>query len=136
MAITDVLAQSSVLPSAGARATASVAIMPLPPTRFSTTNCWPNASLRREAASRPITSILPPAANGTSTFAGRCGHTCASADPAASMANATRDTVRKKIMKLHRRQRVGWAKRPWRPATRRVTEAVARTPSSPRHSSR
>jgi hypothetical protein len=77
MAMTEVLAQSSVLPSAGERATASVAMMPLPPTRFSTTNCWPNASLRREAASRPITSILPPAANGTRTFTGRCGQFCA-----------------------------------------------------------
>src|SRR5262249_40025789 len=63
-------------PSGRARATASVAMTPLPPTRFSTTNCCENVSLRRAAARRPMRSILPPAANGTSTLTGLCGQVC------------------------------------------------------------
>ena len=45
-------AQNSVWPSGCARTTASAAIVPIAPTRFSTTNCWPNTSLKRWQVSR------------------------------------------------------------------------------------
>ena len=54
--------QSSVEPSGAARATASAAIAPLAPSRFSTTNCWPNVSAKRCAVMRAMLSELPPAA--------------------------------------------------------------------------
>src|SRR5712692_3953814 len=65
-------------------------MMPLPPTRFSTTNCTPNASLKREQARRPMTPKLPPAANGTSTLTGRCGQACACAELAKAKTSQAR----------------------------------------------
>ena len=40
-------------------------MVPPPPERFSTTADWPQAVCRCAASSRPITSVLPPAAAGT-----------------------------------------------------------------------
>src|SRR5258706_4145313 len=54
-------------------------MVPIAPTRFSTTNCWPNTSLKRWQVSRAILSMLPPAAKPTNTLTGFCGHACASA---------------------------------------------------------
>src|SRR5262245_11411509 len=54
------------------------------PTRFSTTNCWLNTSESRAQVTRARLSMLPPAANPTSTRTGFCGQFCAKADGAAS----------------------------------------------------
>ena len=56
-----------------------MAMMPPPPTRFSTTICWPSTSDSRAAIRRPVTSMLPPAAKGTSSLIGRSGQFCAPA---------------------------------------------------------
>src|SRR4051794_40951993 len=40
-------------------------MVPPPPERFSTTADWPQALCRWAASSRPITSVVPPAAAGT-----------------------------------------------------------------------
>src|SRR5258708_6100181 len=42
-------------------------MVPPPPERFSTTADWPQAVCRCAASSRPITSVVPPAAAGTMT---------------------------------------------------------------------
>src|SRR5215470_10657823 len=47
---------------------------PAAPGSFSTTNGCLNAVCSRSAATRAITSVMPPAANGTSTCTGRSGH--------------------------------------------------------------
>src|SRR5439155_19628922 len=52
-------------PSALPRTTSAVPMVPPPPERFSTTADWPHAVCRCAASSRPITSVLPPAAAGT-----------------------------------------------------------------------
>src|SRR3954465_1256742 len=54
-----------VWPSGLARAPSAVPIVPPPPERFSTTADWPQAVCRCAARSRPITSVEPPAAAGT-----------------------------------------------------------------------
>ena len=62
------LANSSVLPSGAARATASVAITPPPPPRFSITMSVFNRVCMSEDTRRAIMSTGPPAANGTTTL--------------------------------------------------------------------
>ena len=57
-------------------------MMPPPPTRFSTTICWPSASDSRAATRRPVTSMLPPAAKGTRSLIGRSGQSGRVAVPA------------------------------------------------------
>src|SRR5215218_238654 len=52
-------------PSALPRTTSAVPMVPPPPDRFSTTVDWPHAVCRCAASNRPITSVLPPAAAGT-----------------------------------------------------------------------
>src|SRR5215475_5398475 len=49
---------------------------PAPPT-FSTIICWPSRSESDVARIRPIESIGPPAANGTTRVTGRVGQSCA-----------------------------------------------------------
>src|SRR5258705_2985268 len=81
-----------VCPSAAARTTSLGASVPIAPTRFSTTNCWPNTSLMRAQVTRARLSMLPPAAKPTNTRTGFCGQFCANADGAASdAANAAPD---------------------------------------------
>jgi hypothetical protein len=63
----------SVYPSAGDFATASAAIMPLAPGRFSTTTDCPRASVSFCAMILAATSVPPPAAKPTSIFTGRSG---------------------------------------------------------------
>ena len=65
IAICDGVPISRVCPSAGARATASAAIAPAAPGRFSTTNSWPKVSPSGWAISRAMPSVLPPGAKGT-----------------------------------------------------------------------
>ena len=62
------LANSSVLPSAGARATCSVASTPPAPPRFSTTMSVFSRGAMSEVMSRANVSTGPPAANGTTTL--------------------------------------------------------------------
>src|SRR5262245_16684950 len=81
-----VLASPSVWPSASARATSAVPRLPPPPTRFSTTSCWPRRSPTFCATRRATMSELLPAVNGTMKRIGRSGQRasadCASAAPA------------------------------------------------------
>src|SRR5882672_10590084 len=69
---------SSVYPSAGDFATSSPAMLPLLPTRFSTTTGWPSASESLGARMRPTRSGPPPGGKGTTRWIGREGY-CASA---------------------------------------------------------
>src|SRR5262245_3851127 len=50
--------------------------MPPAPPMFSTTNCCPRISLTRCAMMRPSTSVVPPAAKGTTMVTGRDGQPC------------------------------------------------------------
>ena len=54
-----------VWPSALARTTSAVPMVPPPPERFSTIADWPQTDCRCAASRRPITSVEPPAAAGT-----------------------------------------------------------------------
>ena len=73
-AVTNVDAlNSSVYPSAGAFATASAPMMPLPPGRFSTTNVCPIWSPSFCATARPSVSSVPPGGNGMMTRTVRFG---------------------------------------------------------------
>ena len=70
------------------------------PTRFSTRNCCPNASLRRCPVRRATLSMLPPAANPTRSRTGFCGQLCACAMPVAltaASAAADASSVRREI---------------------------------------
>src|SRR6516162_1772589 len=59
------------------RATASEAVTPPAPARFSTKNCCWNASDRCSAAIRPSVSAVPPGANGAMIRTGRAGQSSA-----------------------------------------------------------
>src|SRR6185295_6652883 len=50
-----------------------------PPTRFSTTTCWPRRSPIFTATMRPMVSELEPAENGTIILIGRSGHSARAA---------------------------------------------------------
>src|SRR5262245_44856098 len=60
------------------------AVLPPPPGMFSITTCWPNASETFCATRRAITSVGPPAANGTSIRIGFVGYVCAKPSAAES----------------------------------------------------
>src|ERR1700704_5821336 len=64
MALGPGLPTSMVWPSPFWRITSMVPMVPPPPERFSTTADWPQAVCRCAASSRPITSVVPPAAAG------------------------------------------------------------------------
>src|SRR5437764_11758240 len=66
-----------VYPSAVARATISVPMMPFAPARLSITNCRPSVSDMRLARMRLVTSEPPPGAYGTTTRISFAGYTCA-----------------------------------------------------------
>src|SRR5712691_909363 len=66
-------AWSSVYPSADASTTASVAMLPPAPGRFSMMNCWPKRSDSHCAIRRAAMSGAPPAANPTKMRTGRAG---------------------------------------------------------------
>jgi hypothetical protein len=65
--------KSSVYPSAGACTTASTAILPLPPVRFSMRNCRPSRSDSNCPIKRAMMSYVPPAAKPTMMWTGRAG---------------------------------------------------------------
>jgi len=67
------VAENSVWPSAGARATATAAIVPFAPARFSTRTVAPIASASSGATMRPTPSVPEPAAKGTTSVTGRPG---------------------------------------------------------------
>ena len=64
---------SSVWPSGGDLATMSVPITVLPPARLSTTTDCPHISFSFCASTRAMMSVLPPAANGTTSRTGLAG---------------------------------------------------------------
>jgi len=66
-------AWSSVYPSADASTTASVAMLPPAPGRFSMMNCWRKRSDSHCAIRRAAMSGAPPAANPTKMRTGRAG---------------------------------------------------------------
>src|SRR5262245_42310179 len=87
-----------VWPSGSERATASAAILLLPPVRFSTSTCWRQISDSRPATRRVTASMAPPAAIGQMTRTGRLGQfggegCCASARRATEP-GASADTAR------------------------------------------
>src|SRR5512144_1265053 len=55
---------------------------PAPPT-FSMITCWPSTSDSRRPTIRPMTSVPPPAANGTTMVSGRAGQLSAAIAPSA-----------------------------------------------------
>ena len=67
------LPYSRVWPSAGARATASLPMVPPAPGRFSTTMGWPRIVDSRWATTREELSVMPPAAKGTTQTRPRLG---------------------------------------------------------------
>src|SRR5262245_4241818 len=97
-ACVEVLASPSVVPSGSDRATCSVPRLPPPPTRFSTTSCWPSRSPSFWATSRATMSELLPAVNGTTKRIGRSGQrlVCACAMLAPSSATTTAVVPRKR----------------------------------------
>src|SRR6187549_177266 len=52
-------------------------MFPPAPARFSTTTDWPESALSLFASMRPIRSVTPPAANGTTMRMGFTGYSCA-----------------------------------------------------------
>jgi len=102
IAICDRPARNSVYPSGGARATASAAMAPLAPGRYSMMNGWPNAALSGWATKCAASSVTPPGANGTMILTGRCGQSCACARAgdaiAARMTTDTRHRPRRMIV--------------------------------------
>ena len=70
-------------------------VVPPAPATFSTTNCWPSALEKYSPVMRAITSVGPPAANGTMMVTGRVGYcwSAAKADDAAISAAANTSNV-------------------------------------------
>ena len=65
-----------VWPSASARATAAMPMVPPAPGRFSTMKGWPSCSDSRCATVRAMMSVALPAVNGTTTVTRLVGHDC------------------------------------------------------------
>jgi hypothetical protein len=67
-----------------------------PPTRFSTTTCWPSRSPILIATMRAMVSELEPAENGTIILIGRSGHSARAGLPPmkAVATDAKRNTIR------------------------------------------
>jgi hypothetical protein len=88
-----------VCPSGAARTSASSAINPPAPVRFSTMKEAPGiASARISAATRARLSVFPPGAKGTRIRTGRSGQACARATPAAATPIAASAALRPKPM--------------------------------------
>ena len=90
-----------------------MAMMPPPPTRFSTTICWPSVWDSRAAIRRPVTSMLPPAAKGTSSLIGRSGQVCALNGRAGEAENCEGQRRMRRMRGAHARLRVH-GRRLWR----------------------
>src|SRR5262245_41473290 len=66
-------------------------IAPVAPARFSITNVWPSASVRRWAITRATTSLEPPGGHATTIRTGLTGYACAAtAEDSTRPATATR----------------------------------------------
>ncbi len=90
------VAESSVLPSAGALATMAVPIAPPPPPRLSTTTVAPISRAMGTAYERATISALPPGANGTTRVRGLPPRSWARTAPqarAAASAQAARSFI-------------------------------------------
>ena len=66
-----------VSPSAALRRTATVAMLPPAPGRFSTTTGWPSTGVRAFASARARTSVAAPGGKATTMRTGRSGQECA-----------------------------------------------------------
>src|SRR6516165_2221131 len=75
---------------------------PAAPGSFSTTNGCLNDVCSRSAATRAITSVMPPAANGTSTCTGRSGHAAWAALAPSTAASAAVTILRIGVASGHR----------------------------------
>src|SRR5215813_12737954 len=82
IAVSAGVASNTVHPSGGALVTISAPITPPPPARLSTTTVCLRVSLILAPTVRPVMSVAPPGANGTTTRIGFAGYACASAPPA------------------------------------------------------
>src|SRR5476651_2419826 len=79
------LPSSRVWPSGGDLATSALPITPPAPDLLSTTTDWPQAACRCWPSSRPATSVVPPAAAGTTMRMGLVGrHGVSARAPAAA----------------------------------------------------
>jgi hypothetical protein len=72
-AVLDGDTMAKVWPSAGARSISMMPIAPPAPPLLSTTTGWPSSRPRPSLMARAITSVEPPAANGTISLTGRLG---------------------------------------------------------------
>ena len=59
-------------------------MVPPAPPMFSMTTCWPSVRDMCSATIRAVTSVVPPAVNGTIKVIGRVGKFCAAAIPTAA----------------------------------------------------
>ena len=66
-----------VYPSGAARATSATPMRPPAPALKSVTTVWPSALETRSLNVRAITSLSPPAGQGTTKRMGLAGHSCA-----------------------------------------------------------
>ena len=91
----------SVWPSGRADATRPAAMVPPAPVTFSTTTGWPRSFAMPSATMREITSVGPPAENGTTIVTGRLGKGCC-ARRAAGAASASGMAAAAAASKLRR----------------------------------
>src|SRR5262245_63895206 len=92
---------SAVVPSLGARATASAAVVPPAPTRFSTTTGWPRISESGCATMRAAMSVPPPAPKPSTMRIGCFGQSCAKRSKGCAtieMTNAASAALMAKVM--------------------------------------
>src|SRR5215211_1474997 len=93
-------------------------VTPPAPALFSTTNCCPSLFVKCSEKMRAITSVLPPAANGTMTTTGFDGHlSCANRAPAikpsVTAAGASLAKIRSRIFPLPLSSNDAWRRSPF-----------------------
>src|SRR5215207_5568398 len=93
-------------------------VTPPAPALFSTTNCCPSLFVKCSEKMRAITSVLPPAANGTMTTTGFDGHlSCANRAPAikpsVTAAGASLAKIRNRIFPLPSSSNDAWRRSPF-----------------------
>jgi len=71
-------------------------MLPLAPTRLSTTMVWPAFSLSGDDIERAITSVEPPAAAFTTSRSGFAGHACAWAHASGANAEVNATAIRQR----------------------------------------
>src|SRR3954471_5639353 len=80
-------------------------MVPPAPVVFSTNTGWPKARAIGPATSRAMTSVVPPAAKGTTTTTGRGGFQAAWAEATAGRAAAV---AAARLARIRVRRRMGW----------------------------